>query len=149
MKGEWNDDGQRHGFGQLIFSDHSKYRGQFENGLFSGLGCVNYPDGSKYLQRKNNFLFFEEYYSRYYGEFFQGLYHGLGVFIRCDGMKYEGQFQNGKVYGLGLLTLADDSHGLPRNEGHFENNKLIRHEKCTDIIQKAIAIAERAKVQHK
>jgi hypothetical protein len=62
-------------------------------------------------------------------------------------MKYEGQFQDGKIYGLGLLTFTDGSHGLPRNEGHFENNELVRHEKCTDIIQKAIEIAERAKAQ--
>jgi len=62
-------------------------------------------------------------------------------------MKYEGQLQDGKIYGLGLLTFIDGSHGLPRNEGYFENNKLVRHEKCTDIIQKAIAIAERAKAQ--
>jgi len=47
-KGEWNEDGQRHGLGQLIFSDQAKYRGRFENGLFSGLGSITYPDGSKY-----------------------------------------------------------------------------------------------------
>jgi hypothetical protein len=62
-------------------------------------------------------------------------------------MKYEGQFQDGKVYGLGLLTFTDGSHGLPRNEGYFEDNKLIRHEKCTGVIQKAVATAERAKTQ--
>jgi hypothetical protein len=50
-------------------------------------------------------------------------------------MKYEGQFYEGKIFGL-------------RNEGQFENNKLIRREKCTDIIRKAIACAERAKSQH-
>ncbi len=46
-KGEWNEDGQRHGLGQLIFNDQAKYRGRFENGLFSGLGSISYPDGSK------------------------------------------------------------------------------------------------------
>ena len=62
-------------------------------------------------------------------------------------MKYEGQFQDGKIYGLGLLTFTDGSHGVPRNEGHFENNKLVRHEKCPDVIQKANALAERARAQ--
>jgi len=57
-KGEWNDDGQRHGFGQLIFADQAKYCGQFENGLFAGLGCITFPDGSKYL-KKNNFPYQE------------------------------------------------------------------------------------------
>lgn len=37
----------------------------------------------------------------------------------------------------GLLTFPDGSHGVPRNEGFFENNKLLRREKCTAIIQKA------------
>ncbi|CAF4296875.1 unnamed protein product [Rotaria sp. Silwood2] len=48
----------------------------------------------------------------------------------------------------GLLTFTDGSHGLPRNEGHFENNKLVRRKKCTDIIRKAITCADKAKVQH-
>lgn len=84
---------------------------------------------------------------RYDGEFSQGRFHGLGVFTRCDGMKYDGQFQDGKICGLGLLTFTDGSHGLPRNEGYFENNKLVRREKCTDIVRKAVACAERAKTQ--
>lgn len=37
----------------------------------------------------------------------------------------------------GLLTFPDGSHGMPRNEGFFENNKLLRREKCTAIIQRA------------
>ena len=49
--GEWNEDGQRHGLGQLIFHDNAKYRGRFENGLFSGLGSISYPDGSKYINK--------------------------------------------------------------------------------------------------
>jgi hypothetical protein len=62
-------------------------------------------------------------------------------------MKYEGQLQDGKIYGSGLLTFTDGSHGTPRNEGHFENNRIERYEKCTEIVQKANACAERAKAQ--
>ena len=51
-KGQWNEEGLRHGFGQLIFSDQAKYSGGFEKGLFDGLGCVIYPDGSKYLNKR-------------------------------------------------------------------------------------------------
>lgn len=61
MKGQWNEEGQRHGFGQLIFSDRAKYCGQFEKGLFAGLGSVIYPDGSKY-STKNNHLFSEDFH---------------------------------------------------------------------------------------
>lgn len=106
-------------------------------------------DRSKNIEKHFVLLFFfiVVIVFRYDGEFSQGRYHGLGVFTRCDGMKYEGQLSDGKIFGLGLLTFADGSHGLPRNEGHFENNKLIRREKCTDVIRKAIASAERAKSQ--
>lgn len=99
-------------------------------------------------KRKEIYLIINIFFClRYDGEFSQGRYHGLGVFTRCDGMKYEGQLHEGKIFGLGLLTFADGSHGLPRNEGHFENNKLIRREKCTDIIHKAKTCGERAKSQ--
>ena len=33
-KGEWNRDGQRHGFGMLILSDNTKYMGEWVNGLW-------------------------------------------------------------------------------------------------------------------
>lgn len=38
---------------------------------------------------------------------------------------------------VGLLTFPDGSHGVPRNEGFFENNKLLRREKCPAVIQRA------------
>ena len=46
-KGAWNENDLRHGYGELTFADHAKYCGQFENGFFSGLGCIIYPDSSK------------------------------------------------------------------------------------------------------
>ena len=85
--------------------------------------------------------------NRYDGEFLQGRYHGLGVFTRCDGMKFEGQFKDGKIFGLGLLTFTDGANGLPRNEGLFNNNKLVRREKCAELVLKAIACAEQARSQ--
>uniref|UniRef100_A0A8C4WWK9 MORN repeat-containing protein 4 n=2 Tax=Myxinidae TaxID=7762 RepID=A0A8C4WWK9_EPTBU len=124
--GEWKD-GRRHGMGQLRFTDGTSYVGQFENGLFSGCGILYFVDGS-----------------RYDGEFSQGKFHGLGVFSQADGMMFEGEFRNGCVEGYGLLTFPDGSHGLPRNEGYFENNKLVRREKCGLLIQRAQTIAKTA-----
>lgn len=94
-RGEWNFDGQRHGFGILLLNDGTKYIGEFEHGLCHGLGVMTFADGSKFE-----------------GEFFQGKYNGLGVFTRCDSMKYEGEFKEGKVCGKGLLTFTDGTHGL-------------------------------------
>ena len=126
-KGEWNQEGQRHGFGTLILNDSTKYIGEFENGLCHGLGVMTFPDGSKYE-----------------GEFTYGKFEPCGVFTRCDKMRYEGEFKCGKVNGRGILTFADGSHGLPRNEGLFQDNKLVAREKSTDIIEKANQAAKNA-----
>lgn len=40
---------------------------------------------------------------RYEGEFMEGWFHGHGMFWRTDGMKYEGQFRGGRIWGLGTI----------------------------------------------
>ncbi|XP_014388148.1 PREDICTED: MORN repeat-containing protein 4 isoform X1 [Myotis brandtii] len=120
--------GRRHGFGQLMFADGGTYLGHFENGLFCGFGVLTFSDGS-----------------RYEGEFAQGKFNGVGVFIRHDNMTFEGEFKNGRVDGFGLLTFPDGSHGIPRNEGLFENNKLLRREKCSAVVQRAQSASKSAR----
>ncbi|EGV99291.1 MORN repeat-containing protein 4 [Cricetulus griseus] len=126
-RGEWKE-GRRHGFGQLMFADGGTYLGHFENGLFNGFGVLTFSDGS-----------------RYEGEFAQGKFNGVGVFIRYDNMTFEGEFKNGRVDGFGLLTFPDGSHGIPRNEGLFENNKLLRREKCSAVVQRAQSASKSAR----
>lgn len=126
--GEWSDEGQRDGYGVMKFSDGSQYYGAFLKGLCEGNGIMVFAD-----------------HSRYEGEFRNGKFNGFGVFVRSDGMKYEGQFQDGKIQGLGLVTFADLTHGLPRNEGYFENNKIVRRQKCHGEVQRARQAAQRAR----
>lgn len=66
--GDWNQKGQKHGMGHLLLSgllikiffhnsrnkiswwlvpDGTRYDGSFVNGVCSGLGIMNFPDGSK------------------------------------------------------------------------------------------------------
>lgn len=45
------------------------------------------------------------FFLRYEGEFMQGWFHGHGVFWRADGMKFEGEFRGGRVWGLGKCEL--------------------------------------------
>lgn len=45
--GSWGRDGKRHGEGHMCFHDGSRYDGNFEDGLFDGLGVIVYPDGAK------------------------------------------------------------------------------------------------------
>nr|XP_014343178.1 PREDICTED: MORN repeat-containing protein 4 isoform X2 [Latimeria chalumnae] len=120
--------GRRHGIGQLKFTDGSSYLGQFENGLFNGCGVLAFPEGS-----------------RYEGEFVQGKFQGVGIFTRHDGMKFEGEFKSGHVEGYGLLTFPDGTHGVPRNEGLFENNTLLKREKSAAVIQRAQTAAQTAR----
>ncbi|KAK3791399.1 hypothetical protein RRG08_012581 [Elysia crispata] len=122
--------GQRDGFGILILGDGAKYRGHFKQGLFSGLGVINFPDGSKYE-----------------GDFSQGNFQGYGTFYRHDGMRYEGEFKDGSMHGLGLVSFPDGSHGLPRNEGYFEREHLVRREKCGRSLQRARDVSRTARDQ--
>lgn len=104
---------------------------------------------------------------RYEGEFSHGKFHGSGIFSRYDGMKFEGEFKDGRVEGYGrsasspepfvrrrrltlslspgLLTFPDGAHGVPRNEGFFQNHKLQKREKCPGAVQRAQASASGAR----
>ena len=44
--GQWNNEGQKHGHGTLLFQDGSKYIGQFSQGFCSGHGVMYGADGS-------------------------------------------------------------------------------------------------------
>eukprot|EP00056_Hartaetosiga_gracilis_P010194 m.149142 g.149142 ORF g.149142 m.149142 type:complete len:153 (+) comp13270_c2_seq8:236-694(+) len=106
--GQWNGEGKRHGLGVLHFADGSCYSGEFTNGMNHGFGVIKFADGSMYE-----------------GEFVDGKYNGHGVFTGKDKMKYEGEFQDGKVSGGGKVTFADGSPGRPRQEGTFQDRKLL------------------------
>lgn len=38
--GDWNQRGQKHGMGSMMFSDGTRYDGAFSNGVCSGLGVM-------------------------------------------------------------------------------------------------------------
>ena len=44
----------------------------------------------------------------------------------------------------GLLTFADGTNGLPRNEGFFEGTKLVERRKTTDVVTRARQVGQRA-----
>ena len=46
-RGYVNGQGCREGFGILVLSDGARFRGHFKQGLFSSLGIISFPDGSK------------------------------------------------------------------------------------------------------
>lgn len=171
----FNPPGRRHGVGQLKFQDGTCYSGQFENGLFHGSGVLFFTDGSRWVRERRPFrqvLFTNDSLLRrprvrYEGEFSHGKFQGSGIFSRYDGMKFEGEFKDGRVEGYGrsvssqglfvrgrlltlslspgLLTFPDGAHGVPRNEGLFQNHKLQKREKCPGAVQRAQASASSAR----
>ena len=50
-----------------------------------------------------------------------------------------------RVCGYGLVIFSDGTHGRPRNEGRFEENKCIERCKATDALHKAKQSATKAK----
>lgn len=76
-----------------------------------------------------------------------GWFHGYGIFWRSDGMRYEGEFRGGRIWGRGLLTFKDLSHGFPRNEGYFQDCRLMRPQRSTEAIQKSQKCALMARAQ--
>ncbi|SVB23450.1 uncharacterized protein METZ01_LOCUS176304 [marine metagenome] len=73
-----------------IFSDGSKYVGNWKNGKEHGHGTSTYPDGRKYV-----------------GEYKDGDPNGQGTFTYPDGEKYEGEWKDGKPNGQGTRTFTN------------------------------------------
>lgn len=48
-------------------------------------------------------------------------------------------------FGSGLLTFADGTHGLPRNEGLFDGTRLVERQRAKEIVTKAKQAAQTAK----
>ncbi|KAK9751476.1 MORN repeat [Popillia japonica] len=122
--GNWNNTGLRDGLGHLQFPDNTRYDGYFADGLFNGLGVLTFIDGAKYE-----------------GQFLEGWFHGYGIFWRSDGMKHEGEFRGGKIWGLGLTTYSDGTTGFPKNEGFYQDCRMIRKKSCPEVVQRAQKIA--------
>lgn len=120
FKGMWNGEHKKHGLGVLNFADGSKYSGEFIEGWNQGFGVLSFPDKS-----------------RYEGEWVDGKYDGHGVYLLKDGMKYEGQFKAGKIQGGGRMTMSNGSFGHPRQEGVFQDGRLVSGGKQARAIQLA------------
>ena len=57
----------------------------------------------------------------------------------------QGQFKDGTVKGLGLITFSDGSSGQPRKEGLFEGLELVQRCSAREAIQAARQSAANAR----
>ena len=76
--GHFNEEGQRHGRGTMVFSDQTRYEGNWDKGVETN-GILLYTDGSMYE-----------------GPFEGGKPHGIGTFIQADGQRIDAEYRDGE-----------------------------------------------------
>lgn len=129
-------DGEIHGIGTCYYTDGSKYQGEWKHRYPHGKGTKTYSDGYKYIgvwakgkPVDEQGIALEEYVVANKEEDNDGTdiqsgciagdcVNGQGTFAYPDGSKYDGQFVNGKLFGLGTWYYANGD----RYVGAFRNN---------------------------
>jgi hypothetical protein len=103
-EGEWN--GSRSGNGTYVFSDGSKYVGEWLNNKGHEKGVYTHGNGDVYT-----------------GSFVGGVPHGNGIFNYHDGNRFEGSWKNGVRDGPGRYTYVHLGKGLEEfYEGDYKND---------------------------
>ncbi len=108
--GQWADD-KMHGQGQLIQAEGAGYEGTFFNGYRMGTGREQYGNimGIKFMCPMGRYHPGTGY-CQYKGNWVRDHWHGDGVFKCCDGRPYTGSFRWGKRHGKGTqeyLRIGD------------------------------------------
>ena len=141
--GSYNEVGQRHGTGTLLWENGDQYEGKFWNGHLDGEGALYFADGSNYegnfclskmdgtgtRRFSNGNVYTGEYcegrragqgrcyFSNgdiYHGGWKADLIHGFGRYYYATGRAYEGNFLSGQRVGRGKLQLVDGSVDIYR-----------------------------------
>lgn len=148
--GDFNEIGERHGPGELLWSNGDKYVGCFVNGLRHGQGTLYFKDGSEYVgaweknvmhgagtrRFKNGDVYIGNYTNgkragegrfyfangdMYYGNWEADQIHGFGRYYYNSGISFEGNFNYGKRHGKGKLQKRDGELEIYR----YENNSRM------------------------
>jgi hypothetical protein len=125
-KGTWSYKADREGFGELFYTDGSKFEGFFQNDTMHGRGRIvniqgDYYEGELENDKANGF---GKYISAdgvsYIGYWENDKQQGRGEEIYPDGSRFEGQFVNGDKQGRGKFMWQDGSN----YEGNFTKNVI-------------------------
>lgn len=112
--GEWND-GMFDGLGTYNWVDGDTYAGEWEDDLFAGQGTYTWANGDQYTgEWKDDMFNGQGTYtwasgSSYAGEWKDGVKEGQGTYTWANGDKYVGEWKAGVKDGQGTYTWADDS----------------------------------------
>ncbi|AJF97571.1 Morn repeat protein [Pandoravirus inopinatum] len=112
--GEWRDD-KRNGHGSMIYVGGNRYEGEWRDGMTNGHGAVTYADGNRYEgnwrndMRDGHGTFTWASGQVYTGHYHQGQRHGPGVLKLTSGAIYKGTYRDGRRRGHGTVTYVDGS----------------------------------------
>ncbi|MFM2063970.1 MAG: hypothetical protein RLZZ507_3641 [Cyanobacteriota bacterium] len=96
------------GKGTMIFTDGSRYDGDFKNSKRHGCGKFSYPVNISS-------------YEYYIGQFVNDKFNGLGKIKWKDGSEYRGHFRDSKCDGKGIFQFPDGSF----KSGVWQNGDLL------------------------
>jgi len=116
--GEWKGDRQN-GQGTYYVASGAAKSGLWENGKYTGFGCLNGDcmNGTGIYKYPNN--------EKYEGSWKEGKKSGYGSFVSVDGSIYEGNWKDDKRNGEGKLLLANGTiqKGVWENDKHLGGGK--------------------------
>jgi hypothetical protein len=114
--GQWNEKGQKHGYGVLVRFDGSKYEGFFMNDVINGRGrYIDCQGGFHYegmwkdnkADGKGSYILSDG--TKYTGDWKDDIQEGQGEEVSPDGTVYKGMFKDGEKNGKGHVKWTDGS----------------------------------------
>jgi hypothetical protein len=114
--------------GKTTLPDGMVEEGDFENGFILIRGKTTWPDGSVYVgtyNKKGEQDGVGTYVGngfKYHGEYQNGKLSGVGMLTYPNGNVYDGQFKNDKRNGIGKLTLPDGT----TSTGLYEDDRFLK-----------------------
>jgi hypothetical protein len=120
------------GYGTFVFSNGSRYVGDFADGKPHGKGIMYFKNGNKYIgnwianfrEGKGRMVFIEGH--EYFGFFKQNQFSGEGVMTYANGDRYEGDWRNDRPNGKGKYTfLSGHYYEGMFVDGRFEGEGLM------------------------
>lgn len=152
-QGPYNERGQRHGEGEMVWSNGDVYRGAFACDTRQGHGTLTfappqnpnnaYKDGGEYVGDWHQDVMHGNGTRRYangdvyMGEYRAGVRHGDGRFYYANGDLYWGKWQNNQMHGQGRYYYASGQRfeGLFLHSKRAGKGKLQRTDGTIEIFQ--------------
>ena len=129
-QGPYNERGQRHGGGEMVWSNGDVYRGAFVCDMRQGHGTLTFaPPQSPNNAYKDG--------GEYVGDWYQDLMQGNGTRRYANGDLYWGRWQNNQMHGQGRYYYASGQRfeGLFLHSKRAGKGKLQRTDGTIEIFQ--------------